>query len=279
MKTIHKDNRYYTQFSSSTDLYQQLIKPTLGGRYTDSQDKESDGDWSGTKTFNEAIKLFKGGDDKSYQMVKKLKAQGDRYLQDEYHNFHQRLNDVQGYSPNVPSAILGLPKSMHNQKLLNRQIIYRKIFFDRTANGSVSKDILAIKGAYALSYVDYLERVGKCRFELWVGTSSDSTHGSIIWGIKLKNYDELLNIYQLAFNLVNPAFLRRLDFKLDENMNDWPDVTDDGYGRSAEKSPEYITDWLGNKTIVISNQLNLSPESSVKDNFEEVKKAFNNIYK
>lgn len=278
MKTIHKGDRYYTQFSSSTDLYQQLIKPSLDERSNDSQTK-GNGNWFGTETFNESIKLFRGGDDKSYQMVKKLKAQGDRYLQDEYHNFRQRLNDVQGYSPNVPSAILGLPKSMHNQKLLNKQIIYRKIFFDRTANGWVNKDVLAIKGAYALSYLDYLERIGKCRFELWAGTSSDSDIGSIIWGIKLKNYDEPLNIYKSAFNLVNPAFLRRLDFKLDENMDDWPDVTDDGYGHSADESPEYITDWLGKKTIVVSNQLNLSPESSVKDNFEEVKKAFNNIYK
>ena len=162
-------------------------------------------------------------------MLNDYKIKFDKYIQ--YSNGYKikQRNDIHGFVPIVPNAIIGLPLSMINQAREPKKVKGIDIFYNVSIRCGTSTEDIARKGAIMLSLIDALERKG-FRVNLKVGSvcmKGNTVHGVIT---TIKHYDEPLNIRKLAYYLVNPSCLRRTFFKLKETIPELTDVTNNGYG-------------------------------------------------
>lgn len=194
-----------------------------------------EGDYGFTKTnsYKEALDLLKYGDDESYKLLKEVrKENGIDEMENSLRKRKRVIQDVAGFQPIVPNAILGLPKSMLNSNYdLSRKKIVR-IFFDAGIQWTVSAKEMALAGAKIMSYIDTLE-YNDYRVELYIGNTSH-VHSSSVnnqgWAVPIKAATQPLNIRKLSFYFINPSFLRRIGFRVDEAESQFVDVTNNGYG-------------------------------------------------
>lgn len=199
-----------------------------------------EGDYGFTKThsYQEALDLLKYGDDESYKLLKKVrKENGIDEMENSLRKRKRVIQDVAGFQPIVPNAILGLPKSMLNSNYdLSRKKIVR-IYFDAGIQWSVGANEMALAGAKIMSYIDTLE-YNDYRVELYMGNThhvgySSSSVKNQGWIFPVKSASQPLNVRKLCFYFINPSFLRRIGFRVDEAESNLVDVTDDGYGNNS----------------------------------------------
>ena len=226
-KVYNGKNYNIVEIETTRELENFLNAPILNGR--DNASETGSKSFTGTASFEQADNLRRKGDKKSLAMLNEYKIKFDKYIQ--YNNGYKikQRNDIHGFVPIVPNAIIGLPLSMINQSREAKKVKGIDIFYNVSIGCGTGTDDIARKGAIMLSLIDALERKG-FRVNLKVG--SVSMKGNTVHGVitTMKRYDEPLNIRKLAYYLVNPSCLRRTFFKLKESISELADVTNDGYG-------------------------------------------------
>lgn len=226
-KVYNGNNWNIVEIETTRELENFLSAPILHGR--DNASKTGSKSFAGTASFEQADNLRRKGDKKSLAMLNEYKIKFDKYIQ--YNNGYKikQRNDIHGFVPIVPNAIIGLPLAMINQSREVKKVKAIDIFYNVSIRCSTGTKDIARKGAIMLSLIDALERKGY-RVNLKVG--SVSMKGNTVHGVitTMKRYDEPLNIRKLAYYLVNPSCLRRTFFKLKETISELTDVTNDGYG-------------------------------------------------
>lgn len=227
VKVYNGDDWNIVEIENTRELEKFLNAPIIDGR--DNASVTGNKRFTGTDNFEQAENLRRKGDKKSLSMLNDYKIKFDKYIQ--YNNGYKikQKNDIHGFTPIVPNAIIGLPLSMINQAREPKKVKGIDIFFNVSIRCTTSKEDIARKGATMLSLIDALERKG-FRVNLKVGSVSmkkNTVHGVVT---TMKRYDEPLNIRKLAYYLVNPSCLRRTFFKLKESISELTDVTNDGYG-------------------------------------------------
>ena len=230
-KVFNGNDWNIVEIETSRELENFLNAPILNGR--DNESETGSKSFTGTASFEQAENLRRKGDKKSLSMLDDYKIKFDKYIQ--YNNGYKikQKNDIHGFAPIVPNAIIGLPLSMINQTRESKKVKGIDILYNVSIRCSTSTKDMARKGAIMLSLIDALERKG-FRVNLKVGSvcmKGDTVHGVIT---TMKRYDEPLNIRKLAYYLVNPSCLRRTFFKLKESISELTDVTNDGYGTNNE---------------------------------------------
>ena len=226
-KVYNGNNWNIVEIETTRELENFLSAPILNGR--DNASETGSKSFTGTASFEQADNLRRKGDKRSLAMLNEYKIKFDKYIQ--YNNGYKikQRNDIHGFVPIVPNAIIGLPLSMINQSREAKKVKGIDIFYNVSIECSTSTKDIARKGAVMLSLIDALEIKG-FRVNLKVGgvcMKGNTVHGVIT---TMKRYDEPLNIRKLAYYLVNPSCLRRTFFKLEESIPELTDVTNDGYG-------------------------------------------------
>lgn len=230
-KVYNGNNWNIVEIETTRELENFLSAPALQGRKNSSETGSKS--FTGTASFEQADNLRRKGDKKSLAMLNKYKIKFDKYIQ--YNNGYKikQRNDIHGFVPIVPNAIIGLPLSMINQSRESKKVKGIDIFYNVSVRCYTRTDDIARKGAIMLSLIDALERKG-FRVNLKVGSvamQENTVHGVIT---TLKRYDEPLNIRKLAYYLVNPSCLRRTFFKLKESISELTDTTNEGYGTNEK---------------------------------------------
>ena len=130
-------------YNSSIDV----VKDCKTRKITDSSFKnmqakgkvESDSEWYGVDSYEQALQFLEEG----YQpTVEKLKAGIKANLQGQGKriSFH---NDIVGYAPIVPLAVLGVPNSMINSRMKPIKAKVIDVYYNMTAScGTDSDDII-----------------------------------------------------------------------------------------------------------------------------------------
>ena len=226
-KAYNGNNWNIVEIETTRELENFLSAPILNGR--DNASETGNKRFTGADNFEQAENLRRKGDKKSLSMLNDYKIKFDKYIQ--YSNGYKikQRNDIHGFVPIVPNAIIGLPLSMINQAREPKKVKGIDIFYNVSIRCGTSTEDIARKGAIMLSLIDALERKG-FRVNLKVGSvcmKGNTVHGVIT---TIKHYDEPLNIRKLAYYLVNPSCLRRTFFKLKETIPELTDVTNNGYG-------------------------------------------------
>lgn len=272
MRIIEKN--HIVQYESMKEFDDKLKSENhVGGR----SDSSNDGDksFTGTASFNEAEDLRKYGDKKSKEKIMKVKETTDKVFEKYAGQKVKLFNDVVGFQPIVPNAILGLPLSMVNQKRLPRKVKTIDIFYNASIAWHVDREDIELKGAYVLSAIDALERSGY-RVNLHVGSISMNGRYPSGYFINVKKAEQPLNLLKVAYYLVHPSFLRRTSFRIKENEESIEDCTNSGYGSNKDfgEQQQVMRKNLGGDTVIIDGSVLIQTSNSDEKNLSLLVDAF-----
>lgn len=251
----------------------------IDGRSNSARDGDSG--FCGTNSFEEAEELRQYGDRKSLDLLMETKAVTDKAFLSISGKKAKNYNDVQGFQPIVPNAIIGLPLSMVNQKRQPKKVRTVDVFINSSQVWSSDKRDIALRGAYTLSAIDALERSGyRCNLYIgkvsWTDKSSARVSGFFM---NIKKPEAPLNLMKVAYYIINPSFLRRTGFRILENESELHDYTS-GYGQNTEfeKQRSFIIDNVkSDQLVVIDSSVRIERSNSEEENLSRMKAAFKGI--
>lgn len=272
MRVIEKNR--IIQYESMKE-FDEILKDEHHISRRSNSSSEGSADFTGTESFSEAEDLRKYGDKKSKDKIIKVKETTDKVFEKYIGQKVRLYNDVVGFQPIVPNAILGLPLSMVNQKRLPKKVKTIDIFYNASIACNVIKEDIELKGAYVLSAIDALERSGY-RVNLYIGCISmvkNKPHG---YFLNVKKAEQPLNLLKVAYYIVHPSFLRRTTFRICENEKELIDCTHDGYGTNIgfSEQQQVIRSKLGDDTVIIDASTKISTDKSEDKNLALLVDAF-----
>lgn len=211
MKYDEMNNIY--EFDSMSDYIKTITthkNPKCVGGHSDRTDSSR---WYGTRTFDEAIKLATEGWTECAERLNKNYNVAVRQENDKY--FKTFLSQA-GYQAIVPLWLNGCPNNMMNRKMEVKKQKVLTIVKSVGFRADASAEQIEEESIKTLVLVNMLEKKG---YRVNLYTLNGFRIG---WGrpyfvrVKIKAANERLNISKLAFPLVHPSMLRRLNFKFRE---------------------------------------------------------------
>lgn len=217
------------------DSYDELLTTTQSREVNDWCDEDGAREkvevgrdpWSGEKTFDDAVNHLKCGCDTSYKKLRSHVAKKNRIP---IKRKPISYNNVVGFQPNVPAAIMGLPKSMIDMKMAPKKAKIVDLIYDMTASCKNDADSLAEYGTEVLQRVQGLEENGyRVRISVVAtfGTpyGYDTAHGV---KVKIKSENQPLDLKRVSYPLVGKGMFRRIMFDWYESGPDHEELS--GYG-------------------------------------------------
>lgn len=205
--------------------------------------------FTSVNSLDEALELLRTGYQPSVEKLQSaVKVNGQRKRA----TFH---NDVVGFAPVVPLAMMGVPQSMVNMTMTTIKAKVIDVYFDMTCSCSTRTETIIQNGQKLLSAILNLEMQGY-RFNLYaIQSYYNRQQGADLLCVKVKNASAPLDIKRMSFPLTHPAFFRVIGF-------DWyskvPGGTyRSGYGHALgydfgkDKLNEMFRQMFGNKAAVV----------------------------
>ena len=154
-------------------------------------------------------------------------------------------NDVVGFAPIVPNAMLGLPKSMVNTHITNIKTPVIDIYYDSRFSGGTDAEVFIETGKKLLTAIMTLEQSGYKVNLYWCNFKArDNTDNIDVCLLKVKDSNRALDLNRITFPIAHPAMLRVFSF-------DWMSKVPDGIERSGfgcglinAYSEEFITEFI-----------------------------------
>ena len=148
------------------------------------------------------------------------------------------FNDVSGFVPVIPHALMGLPKELIFTSSQRNQRFLRFILMIDRASG-VSTDEIICKMSKMLAKIASLERSGqyRCRLEVcftaFGDCHSDKIHTSC--SVLVKSENQLFDVKRLCYPIIHPSMLRLFMFAWEESLPlKYDDYRVSGYGKAFE---------------------------------------------
>ena len=184
------------------------------------------------------------------------------------------FNDVVGYQPIVPNAIMGLPNSMINSSLKPIKTKVLDVYYEMTVSCGTDSNDLIKAGQKMLGVIMELEAQGY-RFNLYVtqGYYSQSSGCDMVC-VKVKSASQPMDLKRMSFPIAHTAFFRGIGF-------DWYSKFPKGsyrpgHGRaiSYEKSQEQIQEeyrkLFGKSAIYFSAKTIVEKKDNAENYLKEV---------
>lgn len=199
-----------------------------------SQKNDGPDGWYGTTSYEEAEELITNG---YIEILDKIKA-GIKFDATENSKIIPE-NNVFGYIPNVPNAMMNLPKSMIYAKRIPRKINTVDLIYCPVDTIFTEAQEFIDNGIKVLNVINSLEK-NNIRVSLKVALKCSECGNEVTLAtVTLKNFKEKLNLQKICFPIAHPSMLRRFGFKWLETT---PELTDyswrSGYGRTTTNYPE-----------------------------------------
>ena len=221
-------------------------------RFHDQSDPSNiDKDWAGVDSLDEACELMRTGYQPTVDKMKtgikaNVQGQGKRI---------SFFNDVVGYSPIVPLALLGVPNSMQNSYMKPIKAKVLNIYYDMTASCNTKKEKIIEAGQKLLAAIMELEMQGY-KFNLYAIQSYSDESSCDMLCTKIKSSNTPLDLKRISFPLTHTAYFRVIGF-------DWYSKTPKGkhrfgYGHalghefSEEKMQAGFKELFGQNCVVFS---------------------------
>lgn len=276
-KYTDENGRYtYVEYTNIEEYFKMIKdKPIARGR--DNSSETGDSGWSGTSSLNEAINLMTKGDKESMKLLTKTKTVTDAMFKDVEVHKPKNVNSVEGHQPIVPHAIMGLPESMIKTERppMNNKVV--NVFINSSASSGTDKEEIAFHGAMLLSAVQQLENNGY-RVGLYVGKIAYMAGGEDITGhiVNIKPPMAPLNLLKYSYYLINPSFLRRTCFRIDEVEDKIIDCTHDGYGQATNYSQieDIVKGTFREQMLIYDSRVDINPNNTEEENVENIKEFF-----
>lgn len=221
--------KYVREFKSLDEFYKYITETPLNKafQWQSLSSVEGSSSFTGTKSYEEAVRMFKDGwDDMAQQVTKKLTVIKNQIVDD---TVKRIMFDVVGFQASVPRYLQGIPTSMVNKKIV--PIKQKVITLDKDISYAayITTEEIIEASVQTLQLIKKIEAQGiRVNLNLVFGVKAGNTTEAV--KIRLKSANERLNISKLVFPLVNPSMLRRLFFRYIETA---PTITSSytcGYG-------------------------------------------------
>ena len=224
----------------------------------DAEDSSESGSQSftGTNSLKDAVNLMVKGDSKLMDKIESRKADVkdlNLFVDGVKRKF---VNDVVGFIPNVPNAVMGIPTNMirmervvHKQKILNFAV-------NMSVNSGVSQEDILNNSRILFGAVEHFEKQGY-RCNIWTGSVSHGDDGIYHgWMVRVKTDNQPFNKLKMVFPMTHPSMLRRIGFAVDEIHDSW---LGGGYGRPTrgDESKKVIQHMLGIDNVFVVDVMKL----------------------
>lgn len=232
--------------------------------------------WTGVSSLEEACKLMQSGYQPTVDKMKtgikaNVSGQGKRI---------SFFNDVVGYAPVVPLALLGVPTSMQNSYMKPIKAKVLNVYYDMTASWDTDKEKIIEAGQKLLAAIMELEMQGY-KFNLYAIQTYYGGGSADMLCTKIKSSNTPLDLKRISFPLTHTAYFRVIGF-------DWYSKTPkgiyrSGYGRalgyefSEREMKDGFKEIFGENCVVFSCAKVLKHDTEhfktvIMDNSKEVKK-------
>ena len=122
------------------------------------------------------------------------------------------FNDVVGYQPIVPNAIMGLPKSMINSAMTPIKTKVIDVYYEMTCAAFAESSDLIKAGQKMLGVIMELEAQGY-RFNLYCTQGYySSSSGCDMLCLKVKSANQPMDLKRMSFPIAHTAFFRGMGF-------------------------------------------------------------------
>jgi hypothetical protein len=132
----------------------------------------------------------------------KINATGKRF---------KSFNDVVGFQPIIPNAIMGLPNAMVNSSMAPIKTKVLDIYYDMTVSCCVDSNDLIKAGQKMLGTILEMEAQGY-RFNLYVCQTYGDRQGCDMLCVKVKSANQPFDLKRMSFPVSHTAFFRGIGF-------------------------------------------------------------------
>lgn len=225
------------EFDSISQLIKELSKrennEVMHSKHASETGSE---DFTGTKSYEEAVKFALEGYTKPLDALKRGTIEAER--KGTAPRRCRVVNDIVGYTPNVPAAVIGLPQSMIRSDNEPKKSKVVEILYSPDANYMVSEKTIEKAGIAVLSLINNLEKSGY-RVALKIGFFVADMDGGerTIATVKVKDWRQPIDLKKIAFPICNASMLRRIGFRWLETCKG---LTKSGWTWGYGRNPEYI---------------------------------------
>lgn len=224
-------------FDSTTDLSNYIKKAKPNNIFKQekvlSSSRPKEDNWRDFDSFEDAVNALEFGTDLYFESFKReVKKVNDYISKNKKNKSANYKNDVMGFMPIVPNAIIGNPINMINHNVKPKPYPTARIILEKANNSGVAADTMNEFYSIVFVLIQMLEKRG-IRCELWVSASFKEGLEIVECKTKLKNFTQPLNMYKIQFPIIATDYFRRIMFRIletDKNIKDgdWKY----GYGHS-----------------------------------------------
>lgn len=201
-------------FLSAQDVVEACKQRVItNSNFKDETQRKRTKDWDGVESYEEALDMLNNGWESPD--INKVKRSIDIAVKRSTGKRITFKNDIIGFAPVVPLALLGVPNAMINSTMKPIKSKVVNIFYDITVNcGYSAKDILN-NGIKVIEAIISLEMQGY-RVGLNAVQSYNDKKGSKLdcdmLVVQLKTPNQPLDIKRVMFPLCHPAMFRVIGF-------------------------------------------------------------------
>lgn len=224
-------------------MFHDMADGNLGGHDTD---------WCGVDSYEQALEYLEKGyqpvvDKMKFAIRANISGQGKRI------SFH---NDIVGYAPIVPLAIMGVPNAMVNSHMKQIKAKVVDVYYDGVFGCGVSSENIIKTSSKVIAAILQLEQQGY-RFNLYQVQSYSDREDCDMMTVKLKDAAQPLDLKRISFPLTHTGFFRVIGF-------DWYSKTPKGkyrprYGHAIgyedsvkSKLPAMFKEMFGENAVFVS---------------------------
>ncbi len=262
---------YYEQYEN----YQEFLKTVEERDRTNSHGSHSlkensdRGSWCGVQNYEEARRLLVNGWDAKVEYLKEQFEKAQKELDDK--KVVKQFNDVVGFMPIVPNAILGLPNCMINNRTERKKAKVIKFLIDTTASCGEDSDDMIKYYSQVLARIAILEKKGyRCRIEIFQNYSNENQSTvKASFSVLIKSENQPFDIKRMAFPMAHTAMFRVFGFGWENSLP----IKYDDYHCSGLGTPMYH--WSREKRENLVNAVRNMNEKVV---YVSYKKDLNQIF-
>lgn len=208
------------------------------------------GNWHGVNSYKEALKVMNDGwaeEVKGLQeTVNKVKTMTKKRI--------AFMNDIQGFAPIVPLAILGVPNSMINMTMKPIKSKVISIYYNMTMPASNGACRFVEYGKKVVEAIVSLENSGYRVNLFCLQTYSDESSSDIL-AIKVKGANQPIDLKRVCFPIMHAAMFRVIGF---DWYSKFPKGTyRSGYGTTLQratndkKAQEIVKELFGKESVYL----------------------------
>lgn len=226
-KTVNGRRYILETYESFDEITRTCEQREVKGNVREPARKEQNARFMGAKSYDEAVQMLKYGYEKDIDRINKAVKDLQKTGTAMRTSFR---NDIVGFAPVVPNAIIGVPQSMINSVRTPKKAKVITLVVDMSVNGSVSREDVFSYGVKVVQKVIQLEQSGfRVRLE-YMKCVNDDYRQHLAVSTVIKNENQPLDIKRIMFPLTNVAMQRYISWDWYDRL---PDVKwDGGRGRA-----------------------------------------------